>query len=510
LDDAAIAHAREIFTEYHRRGIILNESFDDPTWKLSNETLNVTLALLSFENGGSVVQEWLDVPEKRYLECVKAYIALKLGERTLTAFRGLTKTLVSLQYVNADSAAALTKNASYVAEFLSLLPGGTIERDCVEEALCERVKAYNRNSGAESRRVLAAFNSYLQFDEILEDYWRTARDDEKLFYFPLYFWWNLTTILPLRPTEFLLTPRDCLDGNTVTVRRTRLKGGANGVNISHRIAQDYEFHRYEITPALICEINRYIKLTEKLPPVQIDALFRLEPHYVHLGRNQDRTNRYYTYHNMRTCLDTFFEEIAKLRGTVGRINLGDTRHIAMISLIISGGSPTVCRELAGHADINVSSHYYANISNVAESVTIGRFRKSKGGGAEFEGKPRYPLKRPDNMLRLAEGWCDSESVKNGEVGECMKVADSRGRIGECANCGHYWSDTPGIRARFFDIRDGKQRIDLDSAFLMRMIELVRKDLGCEEDITSALLRLQHSCNHLSDCLTMEHLNAEVK
>jgi len=31
-----------------------------------------------------------------------------------------------------------------------------------------------------------------------------------------------------------------------------------------------------------------------------------------------------------------------------RINLGDTRHLAMISLIASGGSPVICKELAGH------------------------------------------------------------------------------------------------------------------------------------------------------------------
>jgi hypothetical protein len=54
---------------------------------------------------------------------------------------------------------------------------------------------------------------------------------------------------------------------------------------------------------------------------------------------------------------------------------------------------------------------------------------------------------------------------------------------------------------------GKQRVDSDSAFLMRMIELVRKGLGYEEDITSALLRLQDSCSHLSDCLEMKYLNA---
>lgn len=451
-----MAQARGVFADYQARGVILNESFDDSTWKTSNETINATLALLSFENNSGVFQEWLGIPEVEYAAYVKAYIALKFGDYALLTLQVLTKTLASLPYMLVDEAAALTKNAAHIAEFLSLLPGSTAERDWIEETLEERVQKYRHNSGADRRRVLAAFDSYLQFDEILRDYWQTLGDDAKLFYFPVYLWWNLTAILPLRPTEFLLTPRDCINGNAITVRRTRLKGGGK---VSYRIAHDYELRQYEITPALADEIRMYISMTEHTQPAQIDALFRLEPHYGYIGRGIDRLNRYYTYHNMRACLDTFFAEAVEPDGhDIGRIKLGDTRHLAMVNLIISGGSPVICRELAGHADVAVSSHYYTNISNLVENLTIKRLRKSKGSDVEFAGEARYPLKRPDDMLRLAEGWCDAESVKAGNVGECLKVVDGRGRIGECASCGHYWSDAPGIRARFFDESAGRQRV----------------------------------------------------
>jgi len=477
-------------------------------WKVSNETVNITFSLLSFESDGNNVQDWLGIPANKYTVCIKAYISLKLGDLALRTLQGLAKTLAALPYMTAEDAASLTKNAAYITEFLSLLPGGTIDRDWVEETLEECVQAYRRNTGAGGRRVLATFNGYLQFNEILTKYWETADNDAKLFYFPVYFWWNLTSILPLRPTEFLLTPRDCLSGNILTVRRTRLKGGDK---TAYRISRDYELYKYEIPPALAGELRAYIAATEHMAPVQIDALFRLEPYYGYLGRTIGKFNRYYTYHDMRVCLDTFFSDAVESCGhSVERIKLGDTRHLAMISLIISGGSPTICKELAGHADIDVSSHYYSNISNLVECMTIGRFRKSKGGGAEFVGKQHYPLTRPANMTRLTDGWCDSEPLKAGEVSDCIKIVDEHGRIGECSNCGHYWSDVPGIRARFFDESAGKQRVDLDSAFLIRMIELVRKGVGYEEDITTALLRLQHSCANYGDCLTMKYSNAEVE
>jgi hypothetical protein len=330
-------------------------------------------------------------------------------------------------------------------------------------------------------------------------------DEARLFYFPVYFWWNLTSILPLRPTEFLLTPRDCLDGNILTVRRTRLKG--SGGSVDYRIAQDYKLHKYEITPALAAELNNYLARTEHMPGTELNTLLRLEPHYSRLRMGVSKLNRYYTYNHMRTCLAMFLGEIAD-SDCAKNINLGDTRHLAMIGLIISGGSPSICRELAGHANIDISSHYYTNFSNLVECATIGRFRKSKRNGAEFAGEPSYPLTRPGKMTRLTDGWCDSDALKSGDVGDCMKVVDDHGRIGECSACVHFWSDTPGMRLRYFDESESKQRVDLDSAFLMRMIGLVRRGIGYEEDVMSALLRLQQSCNHYGDCLTMKYLNAE--
>jgi hypothetical protein len=509
LDAAAIAHARAIFTDYRKRGIVLDSLFENPEWKLSDETTNVTLVLLSFaDGGGSDIQDWIGIGRQQYTDCLKAYTVLKFGDFRLDTIRGITKTLAALPYCTPEGAAGIAHNAAHIAEFLSLLPEDSPDRDWVEESLDERVRTYRIGSGIRCRRVLAAFESYLRFNEVLSEFWQAAADGAKLFYFPVYFWWNLTAILPLRPTEFLLTPRNCIDGNILAVRRTKLKGLGGKVN--YRIAQDYQLCRYEITPALASEIKRYIEMTDDMPETELGTLFRLDAHYSRMRMSADERSRYYTYNHMRTCLSMFLAETAGGDVDIGSINLGDTRHLAMISLIISGGSPTICKELAGHSDVGVSSHYYSNISTIVERTAIDRFRKFSGGNAEFAGEARYPLKRPGNMERLADGWCDSEMLKAGEVGDCMKVVDRHGRIGECSSCGHYWPDTPGMRLQFFDTNYGRQRVDLDSAFLMRMTELVRKGIGCEEEIAAALLRLQKSCNHYGDCLAMKYLNAEME
>ena len=247
IDEATINRARDIFESYKERGIILNDSFDDPAWSLSNQTQNVGLTLIPFEGHfHKNAVEWIGCDYHCYQNCVKAYIALNLGEIGLSTLRELSKTLITLVGKTGEEAAASGEYINHIIGLLQIIPGGGEERDYVIEALEERAERHNNRRKGKQRR-LADFNTYLKFNEILSEFWQTADNRQKLFYFPLYFWWNLTSILPLRPTEFLLTPRECLkDGgngeNILTVRRTKLKGGLE--KIAYRIADDYECNQY--------------------------------------------------------------------------------------------------------------------------------------------------------------------------------------------------------------------------------------------------------------------------
>lgn len=62
-----------------------------------------------------------------------------------------------------------------------------------------------------NQRELADFDSYFEFDDIIKDYWNSdISPEDRFFYYPLYIWWILTAVIPLRPREFLLTERDCI------------------------------------------------------------------------------------------------------------------------------------------------------------------------------------------------------------------------------------------------------------------------------------------------------------
>lgn len=91
--------------------------------------------------------------------------------------------------------------------------------------------------------------------------------DEAYFrkWFPIYFWVNITFILPLRATEMLVTPKDCIshtgDGKTfLTVRRTKLKKRKR--TVYYDIASDYREFTYEIPDNVVAAtIEKYIAVT---------------------------------------------------------------------------------------------------------------------------------------------------------------------------------------------------------------------------------------------------------
>jgi hypothetical protein len=513
LDGAALRTAKSIFDNYKERGVIVYGCFEDMSWTLSNETRTVGLTLLTFEGGANkTAMSWIGCTYHKFITCVKAYILFNLGDMDLTTLQEITRSFNRLAVSESECAADLLKHGRHIICLLQLIPGGNERRDTVIEELEEKMehKLFLKNKG--KQRQLADFKSYLNFHEVLSCFWLDADERQKLFYFPLYFWWNLTAILPLRPMEFLLMPRDCLytrnGEQVITVRRTKLKGGVE--KFGYRVNDDYDLHEYTINEPLAVDLQVYLSKTNHMRPTELNTLLVQEPHINYLGYKGFNASRYYTYANLCTCKRYFYKEVINIQqADINEIRLGDTRHLAMTNLILSGGSPVICRELAGHANIDISSHYYSNISNLVECLTIDRFHKKKGGESQINGKARYAASKPIDARRVGDGWCTSPVYKGGGIEDCLNVSNSDGHVGVCRHCWHLVPDNPGIMVDFKNDGAAKERLDADSRYLINMIELVRKGLGHTEDIRAVLLRLQHSGDHYSKCLWEKYLTEGI-
>lgn len=491
MDAENMKMVRKIFAEYKLRGIITEGKFDDPEWRLSNEVKSYRFRFAfdekAFKNGA---YQWAGCSHQCFSDCIKAYIIFHLGINELSQLSGIARELGRLSSIGFDEVTA-NHGSIHVAAYLKLMPGFCESRDQVIEILEEQAAASHWRKGGQ--RKLSDFRNYLTFDKEIKKFWTRASDEDKKHYFPVYFWWSLTAILPLRATEFLLIPSDCLrqeDGkHIISIRRTLLKKRRK--KITYRINTDYERKEYEIPGGLAREILYYQEMSvdEK---VTDDRTLLLPSE---LGRSW-----YMTYGQLSYRLKKFLSEAISRPDL--KIQLGDTRHLAMINLILSGGSPVICKELAGHEDIDISSNYYANLSSIIES-TVYEYCHSDRQGAFVEGGLSFPVSLPKDRVRIQDGWCGFTAVAHGDVSECMK---NYSRLGDCVSCVHFYPDRKGLRMKI--INERKEAVDSSSAFLIRLIELVRQGNGMEEDISATLARLQNDGRKYAEVLRRKYEEKE--
>lgn len=523
LDSSSIQSAIDLFDIYRQKGVISNCQFQDVRWQLHDEYSNVGIRF----NFSQLLykRKWeqiFGIPFTQFIQYQKTYIILTLGKRVLITLQNIVNDMkMLLKNVFSDDLDTYPKYKLpyHITEFLSMLPCVDSDRrdeviNYIEELVDINFKEYPIN-----RRSLSQFQSYFRFDKLLNEYWgENISTENRLFFYPVYLWWKITGVIPLRPREFLLTPRACLitdvNGKTqIKLRRNKLKG--SGGKVHYNISQDYVEVLYAIPDSLKEEIERYIDLTEIYEANDLDTLFRTDPHFAKFRQPRHKNNRFYTYTNLSCCLRLFYYEILskmlhfqviKGSGTteytlgdndIEYIYLGDTRHISMINIIAEGGTPTMAMLLAGHANIDISSHYYANLSNMIECRTYMKYKSMLEENSEYIlGSNYYPSSKIEQINTYVElenyGRCYSIAFANSDISDCKKVVGDNGEIGYCYNCPYYRKNHMSY---FLDNDDiYKSKIDKELQFFINSLEKYRKNMGFEEEVKSAYMRLEASSN----------------
>lgn len=516
LDEITIKEARRIFFAYREKDIISQSRFDDDIWDLNNETSGYHFNFEIDSNRFKKFGKELHLTEDEFKEYLKTYIICRMGDLELGSLRRLIhdiKKVVHSDVSDTDSLLEVctSETVGRVSEFFAMLP-----EECREEELSDllvmfdEVEERSQIGNVGKQRSLATFESYFRFDEIIKRFWDESNDeDEKLFFFPVWMWWNISGVLPLRPCEFVVTPRNCLneiDGKyTLTVRRNRKKG--TGKSKSYKISSDYELNRYSIPERLAKEIQWYLEATKDYPEEDTHTLFVTGTHYAMWERQAPYTSRLFSYMNLRTCLRYFFKMIVEDRygyrvlynndgqalpndNCIEYLHLGDTRHIALINLIAEGATPMVAMMLAGHDNPEMSSHYYSNITQLIECRTYRQYKK------QIKGQQNYVLSKKKNTLPAKKsiplgcgGRCYSEKVTNGDFCDCYKVVGPAGEVGFCKNCEFYRDNSKS----FSDMKDiYKNKIENECHVLEEVVKKVRSGKGEPEEIISVILRLRDS------------------
>ena len=463
ITDEYKKQAREIFEVYKQQGIIDSE-FSDDIWKITNEiewrTINMSFDEIAAQ------KKLEEITPKELKEIFKTFMMLCFGGYSLHKLSRISKDIRKVmditefftKYPEEDQ---VLKNAQ-VQSFLGLIPN-------IDEIFIIETE-YIDNEKGKLRRSLAEYESYFLFNDILNDYFPKATLKEKELFFPVYIWWKVTTILPLRPTELSVIPKDCLrkyQGEWyITIRRTQMKGRSSR-KTKYKVDEDYRKYEYKTTEEIANIILEYKNLCEKYPEQKGDSLLssemfhttyalkrRIKTHkdekYItpkHMGKllelfYYEVIEKKYNYNvlnkNEATIIDDKGEEIALKDNEIVKMNLGDTRHIAIQNLILNGCNILLASEITGHEEIANIIHYAGNMKNLTKCRAYSLNRKSR---REKEIQLYIGGNRADQILNpiskvsyinVDAGKCYSPNmVDNGDAHDCYTVA------GDCSCCKYF-------------------------------------------------------------------------
>lgn len=247
LDDQAKESALRLFRSYKDSKVIYNCVFSDDKWFLTDEYELFGFNFVCKDNKMTEVQKIYKMTCEQMMEKLKIYILFKMGKlqlKTLQAIIAQVKYVVMSDIENIENLPEYhgMTQIEEVCEFFGLLQVDDINEQLeVIEALEYLNDRLTMNKSID-KRTLPSFDSFFKFDSILNKFWETASEDEKIFFFPVYFWWSLTSVIPTRPREYLLTPRKCLkvrNGQAyLTIRKNNLKGSRKNKN--YKISKDYK------------------------------------------------------------------------------------------------------------------------------------------------------------------------------------------------------------------------------------------------------------------------------
>lgn len=532
FDDVMVHQAKDYFHDYVEKGIILTLDFEAYKWQTTNEYANISFLFnINRFQYKRVYESLFGIEYETFVDYLKSFIVLSMDQHVLISLQRFLRDIKRLvketkQNILEDVYNIKITSPTLCIDFFSSLP-------CYETLIMNQFLEQLDNLitiqyelKPRQQRQLAQFQSYFAFNDILKDYWeQQLPDEERLFYYPLYLWWQITAVIPLRPREFLLTQRDCLfeknDKYYLTLRRNNLKGKEKGV--SHKIAEDYYLTTYEIPEKLALTIQHYLDLTKGLASTKLDTLFVTETHYKRWERKTGINNRFLTYTNLNTILKYFFNEVVSERygyqvhylnppnrlkdNEINFIHIGDTRHIAMINLIAEGSSPVTAMLLAGHDNVMTSSHYFSNLSHFIECRSYQVYRKLTSSQTTYEiskTQRKYTIGKAYVELNN-KGRCYSPRYAQSDFSDCLKVISSHAELGACTSCPFY---RKAGKDYFSMDKSFKKSVDQEAMLVDQAIKRVRQGKGHVEEIGEALLKLSTVSHSYQEYLAAKQVNKE--
>ncbi|WBL15221.1 hypothetical protein [Sutcliffiella sp. NC1] len=489
----------ELFNKFLKRGTIRDCGFDDEIWYFSNPKGSFSLRFQLDELLFAVEAKKRDIDKfENLLYAFKTYLVYQLDSKGLDTIQGiyysLKNVLLTTRYFNPSTKNSLFEVMSWVnyyhhvLEFIEFYPLLNVDEKYIEiiEILYEQNQIDREQKG--NKRELGNFESVFKLGEIIDIFWENANSVEKETFFPIILWWRITTIIPLRTNELILTPYNCLkienDNYFLTIRRTDQKGDNGKKVVTHTIEGDYRIEDISISKDLYDLILEYMQVVDHYDFVpnfynqenskteRRKFLFSNRSYFERVGNDgakgaiikRSYTQDFFTYGRLQNLLKSFYfkvvqnqfnyEVISKQQEDkeikeyqIELLSLMDTRHHAFINMVLNDIEPLFVKRLGGHSSIESSMHYFSHVDKFVKCFTYSIARRLSDQGLfvnnttelnnnNFNSDFRDKLYQNEihSLKSVSGGKCSSQ--QSNDLEDC-KVVNFKCKVG---NCPHFYPD----------------------------------------------------------------------
>lgn len=388
-----------------------------------------------------------------------------------------------------------------------------------------------------SVRELPSPRDVMIFENVLVDFFSNIiiPSNDYFRFFPIYLWWNLTNVIPIRPFEFCNIDKNGLKEKNGEFylklprsskgRKVKKSINKNRIQIVDTIKISYELGR---------KIQEYINLTKSFPHSKTLISYHM---WEQMGAKNKGTSKQikeaYSSIVFYEHLNLFHEEIIKQRYGItirssglnegkwkvlpnGAFDMsralrpGDTRHFAFINLMRQGYHPVEIARLGGHMNLRSQYHYHQHVDyfmdteilklmsrfqfqhqhSLNKNVIIGPSITGNGSFTDTEFKKRFVFRPSGDLttkIKLEDGYCIQPS-QNCPVDECLLCDYWRIDIRE------YNQKREEIKKRAGEIYDNTQKI---MAMLIDLHQYIIENYSTDPDSAENSLSLNKDLVTLS-------------
>ncbi|MGH0669613.1 site-specific integrase [Bacillus paranthracis] len=388
--DNMIQQAIEILGEQKSKELLLEGTFEDDEWRFICDTRH-SRVYFNFATLRERMTFW-NVDSTLIIQALKCWVATLIPYRSLESLSKYYKYVENfLTFSHACEEDLLERTNEHLLyecddrtrwnlciptlNFIDFYEEIDVKQT-YKKMLVDIKKDINVQKVGGMVRKLPPSNDVLTFSWVVESFFKELPKGNKHFfkYYPIYLWWTLSNLIPMRPAEFCDIERHALseENGRFYIRLPRLKQKKN----HHKIQI---IDKISIPQKLYREIEDYITMTNKFG----SSITLISDASIELKRQYDRPEYFkqrFRYNHLQLLLNEFYEEIVENIYEVAythRIRPGDTRHFAFLNLMRQGYHPIEIARLGGHTSVQSQYHYQQHMEYWVDVEILQLMQKFK-------------------------------------------------------------------------------------------------------------------------------------